>query len=215
MFISLSILNADLDHLDKFFEYPPIAYSPVNHLDIMDGIFVKETSFGPEVVEKSYEACPRAIVDVHLMVQNPDDDFIKYKEAHADYITFHLEIGDTLRRIELLKKLGVKVGLSINPDTKAEDLVPYLDKIDPVLVMSVWPGRGGQKFIESSIPKLEFLSNYKKSHNLHYIISVDGGINEETIPLVKPYVDLCVVGSAITKATNPYQKYLELYKMTP
>ena len=214
MLISLSILNADLDHIENLFQYPPLSYSPVNHMDIMDGKFVSETSFTEEVVKRAHEACPQAIVDVHLMVENPKDYFLRYKNAGADYITFHVEVGDTEETIKYLKELGMKVGLSLNPSTPVSDLLPYLKDIDLVLVMSVWPGRGGQKFIPESIDKLKELSEYKHKNNLTYVISVDGGINEETIPLVKEYADMCVVGSAITRAEKPFMKYAELLKMS-
>ena len=200
MLVSLSILNAPLDNLDEYFK--PLVNAPVLHMDIMDGKFVENTSFGSDVVKKSYNASPRSIIDVHLMVENPDPLFKEYKEAGADYITFHYEVGDVKRRIDMLHKMGVKAGVSINPSTDVHVLDSYLDDIDQILVMSVWPGKGGQKFIESSIEKVKYLKEYKTKNNKHYIISIDGGINLETGQLVKQYCDLGVVGSAITKADN-------------
>lgn len=200
MLVSLSILNAPLDNLYEYFK--PLVNAPVLHMDIMDGKFVENTSFGSDVVKKSYNASPRSIIDVHLMVEDPDPLFSEYKEAGADYITFHYEVGDVKRRIDMLHKMGVKAGISINPSTDVHVLDPYLDDIDQILVMSVWPGKGGQKFIESSIEKVKYLKEYKTKNNKHYIISIDGGINLETGQLVKQYCDLGVVGSAITKADN-------------
>ena len=209
MLVSLSILNAPLDNLNEYFK--PLVMAPVLHMDIMDGKFVSNTSFGSDVVRKSYEASPRSIIDVHLMVENPDDYFMEYKEAKADYITFHYEVGDIKRRIDLLHKMGVKAGIAINPGTDVHVLDPYLDDVDLILVMSVWPGKGGQQFIESSIDKVKYLKEYKTKNNKHFIISIDGGINLETGQLVKKYCDLGVVGSAITKAPNyveAFQKHL-------
>ncbi|MCR5741296.1 MAG: ribulose-phosphate 3-epimerase [Gammaproteobacteria bacterium] len=200
MLISLSILNAPLDNIEKFLA--PLTMLPVIHMDIMDGKFVKQTSFDESVVKRAYEASPRSIIDVHLMVENPDEYFLKYKEAKADYITFHYEVGDIKRRIDYIHSLGLKAGLSINPDTDVKVLEPYLDDIDMVLVMSVFPGLGGQKFIDSSIEKVKYLKEYKTKHNKNFIISIDGGINLVTGQLVKNYCDLAVVGSAITKDAN-------------
>lgn len=213
MIIDLSILNADLnnieDFLDNGIDYPSI------HMDIMDGIFVKELSFDWNIVKRVSKIYKNSIINTHLMVQNPDPLFIKYKDAGASYIIFHLEIGNTLERIKKVRDLNIKVGLSINPDTNVEDLVPYLDLIDQVLIMSVYPGRGGQKYIESSTGKLKFLKEYKEKNNLNYIINVDGGINEETYKHVKPYSDFAVIGSRLTKSPKfkeDYLMFIELFK---
>lgn len=213
MIIDLSILNADLnnieDFLDNGIDYPSI------HMDIMDGIFVKELSFDWNIVKRVSKIYKNSIINTHLMVQNPDPLFIKYKDAGASYIIFHLEIGNTLERIKKVRDLNIKVGLSINPDTNVEDLVPYLDSIDQVLIMSVYPGRGGQKYIESSTGKLKFLKEYKEKNNLNYIINVDGGINEETYKHVKPYSDFAVIGSRLTKSPKfkeDYLMFIELFK---
>ena len=205
MFTNISILNAPLDSLEEYFKKLPIV--PTIHLDIMDGKFVPEKTFGSEVSRKVYEASPGSIIDAHLMVENPDDYFLDFKKAGADYITFHYEVGDIDRRIDEIHKLGLKAGLSIKPNTKVDVLVPYLHKLDLVLVMSVEPGWGGQKFIPESIDKVKFLKEYKTKNDLYYLISIDGGINLETGKLVKDYCDLAVVGSAITKAPN----YVEAY----
>lgn len=213
MIIDLSILNADLnnieDFLDNGIDYPSI------HMDIMDGIFVKELSFDWNIVKRVSKIYKNSIINTHLMVQNPDPLFIKYKDAGASYIIFHLEIGNTLERIKKVRDLNIKVGLSINPDTNVEDLVPYLDLIDQVLIMSVYPGKGGQKYIESSTGKLKFLKEYKEKNNLNYIINVDGGINEETYKHVKPYSDFAVIGSRLTKSPKfkeDYLMFIELFK---
>ncbi len=213
MIIDLSILNADLNNIEDFLDNG-IAY-PSIHMDIMDGIFVKELSFDENIVRRVSKIYKNSIINCHLMVQNPDPLFEKYKDAGASYIIFHLEIGNTLERIKKIKDLNIKVGLSINPDTDVEDLVPYLALIDQVLIMSVYPGRGGQKYIESSTGKLKFLKEYKEKNNLNYSINVDGGINEETYKHVKPYSDFAVIGSRLTKSPkfkDDYLMFVELFK---
>jgi len=209
MILSLSILNADLDHLDEFFK--PINYCPLIHMDIMDGKFVPETSFNEITVKKAYLINPRSIIDVHLMVENPDPLFELYKDSYADYITFHYEVGDVKRRIEKIHSLGIKAGISINPLTDVKVLEPFLSSVDYILVMSVYPGLGGQKYLDQATEKLRYLKDYKNNHHLHYLISVDGGINMDTYLKVKPYTDIAVVGSAITKAQDYVAMYQEFF----
>lgn len=211
MIVSLSILNADKEHLKEYFA--PINFCPFIHMDIMDGKFVKETSFNEEVVERAYEANPRSVIDVHLMVDNPDPLIPIYEKAHADFLTFHYEVGDIARRIALIKTHNMKPGLSVNPDTDIKLIEPYLKDLSLVLVMSVWPGKGGQEFMMEAVHKLRYLMEYKKTHNLHYMISVDGGINLTNYQLVKPFTDIAVVGSAITKASDYAKAYTECFKL--
>ena len=213
MLVDLSILNAPLDKIEEYLY--PLKGIKYLHMDIMDGIFVKETSFNEEIVKRSSDTLKDSIIDVHLMVQNPDPMFLSYKDAGARYITFHYEVGDIKRRIDYIHSLGLKAGLSINPDTDVSLLDEYLKDIDIVLVMSVYPGRGGQSYIESSTEKLRHLYEFRKNNNLSFLINVDGGINKDTYLKVKPYADLAVVGSAITKACdylNAYNEYKELFK---
>lgn len=204
MFLDLSILNADLDNIESFLK-PVIGINAVLHMDIMDGVFVKQTSFDETIVKRSKDASPTSVIDVHLMCVNPEKLFVKYKEAGADYITFHYETSNIKENIDRIHELGLKAGLSINPDTDVEVLVPYLKDVDMVLVMSVYPGLGGQSFMPNSIEKVKFLREYKEKNDLHYLINIDGGINMNTYQFIKPYCDLAVVGSAITKS-NEYVK---------
>lgn len=166
------------------------------HFDVMDGRFTANPTLPfTEIIEKTKKVTiPK---DIHLMVidiKKYVDEVIKIK---PDYITFHVEATDNPEEnIDYIKSKQVKVGLAINPETKVETIYKYLDKIDLVLVMSVHPGAGGQKFIDIT-DKIQKLKNYRLQNNLNYIIEVDGGINDETIKDVKD-VDLAVVGSYIT-----------------
>lgn len=211
MILDLSILNADLNNIEKFLK--PIFYAPLLHMDIMDGKFVNNTSFDESVVERCFKASPRSVIDVHLMVEDPDSLFEKYKKAHADYITFHLEVGKVKERIDKIHSLGIKAGLSIKPNTDVHLLIPYLSMIDQILIMSVEPGKGGQTYLDSATDKLKFLKEYKEKNNLHYLINVDGGINKETYIKVMKYADLAVVGSAITKDENYVESYQTFFKL--
>ena len=211
MFLDMSILNFNLDEIEKCLT-PIRPWIPILHMDIMDGKFVKQTSFGTDIVRRSKNVCNLAIFDVHLMCVNPEELFMEYKDAGADYITFHYETGNVVENINKIHSMGLKAGLSINPDTDVKVLIPYLKDIDTVLIMSVFPGLGGQKFIESSIEKVKFLKEYKDKNNLHYLINIDGGINMETYKYVKPYCDLAVVGSAITRCENYIETYINYLK---
>lgn len=180
------------------------------HLDIMDGNFVENKTWGfNEIVD----ILPKNNfnLDVHLMVNDLEkyiNDFVKLK---PEFITFHLEATDNpLEIINLIKKNNINVGISIKPNTDIDDLLPYLNKIDLVLVMSVEPGRGGQKFIINSEQKIQKLFDYRKNNKCDYLIEVDGGINAETIKFCKN-CDIVVVGSYITK--NDYKKSIENLKL--
>ena len=210
MIVDISVLNAPRDNLDGYFKN--ISNCPIVHLDVMDGKFVPNYTFGAEFVKEVHLATPRSICDVHLMVEDPDSYMEDMKEAGADYLTFHYEVGDIERRIDKIHSLGMKAGLSIKPATDVNVLIPYLENLDYILIMSVEPGKGGQEFLSNSIEKVKYLKEYKTSHKLHYLIAIDGGINLRTGQLVKEYCDLGIVGSAITKAENYVEAYYEHLK---
>lgn len=174
------------------------------HFDIMDGIFTEnKTSFNKEIkIEKD--------IDVHLMVidiKSYVDKIIKY---NPKYITFHIEAtDDIIENINYIKEKNIKVGLAINPETNIEKIYKYLDKIDLVLLMSVPPGKGGQKFIDIS-DKLKKIYNYRKEKKLSFIIEIDGGINNETIKKVEK-ADVVVCGSYITDSKD-YKEKVKLLK---
>ena len=174
------------------------------HLDIMDSSFTESSSFSLNESKEIKELCNKKI-DVHIMSTNLSE----YININPYNITFHIENNDIEKYIDLIKEKNIKVGLAINPDTDLSTIYPYLDKIDRVLVMSVVPGKGGQKFMESVIPKLKYLKENKDKYN--YEIGVDGGINSDTVNFVKDYVDIVVSGSFITNS-NDYQESIDELK---
>lgn len=165
------------------------------HVDVMDGMFVtNKTMDYLEATDILKDTTHKK--DIHLMVENIKEYVDMYSNLNSEYITFHYEASkDILSDINYIKNKGIKVGLSIKPNTSVDKIIPYLKDIDLVLVMSVEPGRGGQMFIESSKEKVEAL--YKLQHNYNYVIEVDGGINNETIKKIKD-ANISVVGSYIT-----------------
>ncbi|MBR3229554.1 MAG: ribulose-phosphate 3-epimerase [Bacilli bacterium] len=173
------------------------------HFDIMDGIFTENKTIIKEInIEKD--------IDIHLMVLDIKSYVDKVLKYRPKYITFHLEATDNIiENIDYIKEKNIKVGIAINPETDIEKVYKYLDKIDLVLLMSVKPGKGGQKFIDIT-EKLNKLYNYRKENNLSFIIEVDGGINNETIKKVKK-ADIVVCGSFITDSTN-YEGQVKLLK---
>ena len=162
------------------------------HLDIMDGIFVKNKTWDISEIKNLINY--NKPLDVHLMVSDVYKYVDEYKDLNPEFITFHYEVDlDIMNIINYIKKYNIKVGLSIKPNTKVDEIIPYLPYLDLVLVMSVEPGEGGQKFIIDSVDKIKKLKELKGD----YLIEVDGGINDSTISLVKD-VDIAVIGSYIT-----------------
>ena len=200
MEVSLSILTMDLNNVNEGLK-PFKGNLNYLHLDVMDGKFVPNSTFNHELIKtinKDY------IFDTHLMIEEPIKYIKDYAEAGSDYITFHVEAAeDSMACIELIKSLGVKAGISIKPNTPVSEIHKYLPYLDMVLVMSVEPGFGGQKFMESSIAKVKELKELKEKNGYNYLINIDGGIKDVTLPLVKDYLDLAVSGSYIANAEEP------------
>ena len=174
------------------------------HLDIMDGVFVPNISFGPCVIS-SIRPVSKLFFDVHLMIMEPIryiDDFIA---AGADSITVHLESCENVREaIEYIRSKEVKTGLAISPDTPWESVIPHLDLVDMVVIMTVNPGFGGQSIIYGCLDKVKALRKYLDEHELSIDIQVDGGINEKNVGLaVSAGANVIVAGSAIFKAPRP------------
>ncbi|MDO4940213.1 MAG: ribulose-phosphate 3-epimerase [Erysipelotrichaceae bacterium] len=202
MIIAPSVLSF---HFDKFKEEIDILNKKAEflHFDVMDGHFVPNLTFGPDVL-KAFRRSSNLFMDVHLMVEDPDyfsDIFIK---AGADGITFHYESFDDIIKCDLLidkiHKKYIKAGISVRPNTDIEVIKPLLDKIDIVLVMSVEPGFGGQEFIQSTYDKLQFLDQYRKEHDLKYLIEVDGGVNDKNAhEIIQSGTDILVAGSYVFK----------------
>lgn len=173
------------------------------HLDIMDGHFVPNISFGPAIV-KTVNKITDLFLDVHLMLTEPEkyfDDFIK---AGADSITFHHEVHpDPLPLAKELKSKGCQAGLSINPDGDVEKILPFLKDFDLFLMMSVFPGFGGQKFIESVLPKIKRVKDYIIENNLNTIVQVDGGVDGNNAEkVVSAGADILVMGTAFFGSDN-------------
>ena len=200
MEVSLSILTMDLNNVNECLK-PFKGNLNYLHLDVMDGKFVPNSTFNHELIKtinKDY------IFDTHLMIEQPIKYIKDYAEAGSDYITFHVEAAeDSMACINLIKSLGVKAGISIKPNTPVSEIHKYLPYLDMVLVMSVEPGFGGQKFMESSINKVKELKELKEQHGYNYLINIDCGIKDATLPLVKDYLDLAVSGSYIANAEDP------------
>lgn len=184
MEVSVSILSSSIKASDivKKLDNTKADYI---HIDIMDGKFVENKSWTFGEIKKiiSYSNKP---LDVHLMVKNPEKYIEDYAMLNTDYLAFHFEaVKDVKQMIDNVKNYGLKVGIAINPETDAEVLFPYLKDIDEVLVMSVHPGKSGQSFIESTPDKIKIIKDEINNQNSKAIISVDGGINNETALLCK------------------------------
>ena len=179
------------------------------HLDIMDGKFVKNKTMPFREMRHIYEYTSKRL-DVHLMVEDPSKYIPLYAELNTEYITFHVELEkDIMKNLELIKSYSIKCGLAISPDTKVSELVPYLPYLDYILVMSVYPGEGGQEFIESTEGKVKELRKLLDSYNIKAVIAVDGGINDKTKEKVKD-ADILVAGSYIINSDNFNEKISSL-----
>ena len=201
--ISPSILSADFSQLGQEIRNLENSGADMIHVDVMDGHFVPNLTIGPPVIKalRKYTNIP---FDVHLMI-NPVHKYIKdYAESGADIITIHPEATTSLQEsIDEIKKFKKKVGLSLNPDTKIEVIEKYLDKIDLVLVMSVFPGFGGQKFIRDVLKKIEKISEIKHKKNFEFDVEVDGGINFSNYKeVLEAGANVLVSGTTIFKENN-------------
>ena len=201
--IAPSILAADFSKLGEDVKIICDLGADYVHIDVMDGCFVPNISFGADVM-KSLNNIATAPYDVHLMIDEPIRYIDKFVTDNTEFITVHYEACDDLNKtIDEIHKLGVKAGVSIKPGTEPNVLDKYLNKIDLVLVMSVEPGFGGQKFMDSSLAKIEYYYNKRKENDYSYIIEVDGGVSSANANLVRDAgVDLIVAGSAVFKSSD-------------
>ena len=201
--ISPSILSADFSQLGNEIKRLEIGGADMIHVDVMDGHFVPNLTIGPPVIKtlRSYTKLP---FDVHLMIKPVHKYINDYAEAGADIITIHPEATDNLKdSIKHIREFGKKVGVSLNPDTKTDIIKKNLEEIDLVLIMSVYPGFGGQKFIPEVLNKIKELKNIKSNQNLKFDIEVDGGIDFNNSKLViEAGANILVSGTTIFKNNN-------------
>ncbi len=195
MLIAPSILTADFNQLMS--EIESIKTADYLHLDVMDGHFVPNISFGPHVLG-GLKKISNVPLDTHLMITNPLDYIDSFVEIGSSFITIHVEANKVQESLNRIKASGVKAGITLKPKTKLDTLYPYLDQVDLVLVMSVEPGFGGQKFMEDQLDKVRTLVKLRREFNYNYVIEIDGGINGDTAKLAKEAgVDIAVVGSYV------------------
>lgn len=198
--LSPSILSADFCRLEEQIKAVEEAGAKYLHIDVMDGLFVPSISYGMPVI-KSIRKCTELFFDVHLMIEKPERYISEFAESGADLINFHLEATEDVRgTIKKIRDLGKKVGITIKPGTGAEAVKPYLELVDMILVMTVEPGFGGQKFMADQVDKIRLL----RAAGFRGDISVDGGVNPENARLLaEAGANVLVMGTAYFKAKDP------------
>jgi len=198
-----SILSADFSNLSQQIRLTEMGGADWIHCDVMDGHFVPNITIGPIIV-KAARKITKLPVDVHLMIENPDKYLEAFADAGADFISVHVEeVVHLNRTINRIKELGCKVGVVINPATPVISIVDVAEYIDLLLIMTVNPGFGGQKFIPNSIRRIEDAVNIRTKLKAKFLIEIDGGVNNKTIIAAKKAgVDVFVAGSAIFSADN-------------
>lgn len=208
--ISPSILSCDFSNIKEEID-SVIDYVDYIHFDVMDGSFVDNISFGIPLIS-SLRKHYQIVFDTHLMIDHPLKYIDAFKKAGSDIITFHLEVQDKPKHvINKIHDVNLKAGISIKPNTNVSELKPYLKNVELVLIMSVEPGFGGQKFDDTALEKIKWLKEYREKNNLQYEIEVDGGINDITAKLcLEAGADVLVSGSYIFNSTDRKEKILSL-----
>lgn len=209
--VAASLLAADFGNLQRDISMINNSKADWFHVDIMDGHFVPNFSIGTPVIEaiRKHAAKP---LDVHLMVEKPERFIHHFVNLGADVLTFHMEATVHVNRaVNLIRELGVKAGVSLNPHSPVSLLDSILGDVDVVLIMSVNPGFGGQKFIPSTIEKIKKLNQMRKNSSSAFLIEVDGGVDEQNaLPLIEAGVDILVAGNTIFSSPDPEKTILNL-----
>ena len=202
--IAPSILSADFAHMGQAVQMLEKSGADYIHFDVMDGHFVPNLTFGPPMC-KALRPLTKLPLDVHLMVERPGDWVSRFRDAGADIVTFHVEAERHIHRVvQSIHDGGMKAGVVLNPATPLSMCEDVLDECDMVLLMSVNPGFGGQKFIPHVLKKIEKLNDMKLVHGLRFDIEVDGGVNEQTAPLCRNAgATVLVAGNAVFSASDP------------
>ena len=207
--ISPSLLSADFTKLKEDIKLVEKLGVQRLHLDVMDGHFVPNLTFGPFIISQ-IRNITKLHLETHLMIENPNEYISEYAKAGSDTIIIHYEASHNIKKdLQEIKSYNKNAGIAINPDTEYKLLMPYLEYLDYILIMSVFPGFGGQKFIESTLESMKYLVDNTRNHNI--TIGVDGGVNLSTIDRIyKTGIDVTVVGSALYGSSNVEERYLEL-----
>ncbi len=210
--VSPSILSGDFANMGESVKKACDWGADLIHVDVMDGVYVPNITFGMPMVSaiKPYSSVP---LDVHLMITEPEKYVGSFVDSGADIVTFHPDASKDVRKgLNIIKSKGAKCGLVLNPDKPLDLVYPYLAEIDMVLLMSVFPGFGGQKFIESVLDKAKVLKEYIEKNNLNVDIEIDGGVSSKNAEKVRNSgVNILVAGSAVFKSENP-SKEISLIK---
>ena len=209
--IAPSILSADFTQLGKDIKETEEGGAAYLHFDVMDGMFVPNISFGMPVI-KAIRGLTNKFLDVHLLIEEPIRNLQQFKEAGADMVTVHVEAcEDVEKTIDEIHKLGIKAGLACYPDTHVDDIVPYINKVDMILIMTVHPGFGGQSYIDECTEKVEIVNAIVNEFRLDTLIQVDGGVNTENVCIpLDAGANVIVAGSAVYK--GDVENNIEIFK---